>query len=397
MAPLTLPHFLDGSALEIRYFRSPLLLTLSSELDRCQVVERAVRSLRIVQLDDVTPIASIPARCAIGGIPGTVSRCGFIDSPSATGSRFFTVVLTRVPTKWDRSALNSAKRRHRQLERAAVERTDERLRIVSDELWGRVKARQKRRTLEVGVKVKTGLRRHVRPTKYLLSGLLRCAACEASFVISGGGRRYGYRYQCASHVNGGKDACSVSLSVPRERVEGAIIECVYTDLLKPGRLLELEKRFDSATAIRVDHSARIAELEKQEHRLAAAIAEGGDMAALVGALKKVQAEREGLHRAAAAPRPAAKQRTETVEQRIERMQARLAEGGEVARAALAELFPTAIRLTPDVSGWYLWAMFEADIAPLVTQAERFAECGFEDLDAVETPALVGVCGSGGRI
>ena len=117
-------------------------------------------------------------------------------------------------TEWKRSAANSSVRRVKVLEQARVERTDERLRIVSDELWQRAKARQQLQARELGVRVQRGLRTRRNKTKHLLSGLLRCEACRSAFALSNG-----TRYQCASHHGGGVDACSISLSVPRERVE----------------------------------------------------------------------------------------------------------------------------------------------------------------------------------
>ena len=69
---------------------------------------------------------------------------------------------------------------------------------------------------------------------------------------------------------------------------------------------------------------------------------------------------------------------EPVERRVARARAALAECGEAARAMLREMFPDAIRLTPDVSGRYMWAMFDADIAPLLDAEERFRACGFQD-------------------
>jgi len=46
---------------------------------------------------------------------------------------------------------------------------------------------------------------------------------------------------------------------------------------------------------------------------------------------------------------------------------------------LREPLPDAIQLWPDGCGRYLWAMFDADIAPLLHAEERFRECGFTDL------------------
>ena len=231
-------------------------------------------------------------------------------------------------------------------------RTDERLRIVSDDLWKRVKARQVLQSRSAGERVKTGLSRR-RPGKYLLTGLLRCAACEASFQLSNG-----TRYQCASHHNGGDSACAVSLTVPRLTLEQAILNCVHADLLNPGRLSELEKWFTVAQPARVDTSALLAKLTKQERNLTAAIADGGDIPALLGALKEVQAERAKLQ-ATSGVVPisvARKAATEPVERRAERMRAKLAQGGEVARSVLAELFPQSIWLQAESDRVY--AQFE---------------------------------------
>jgi hypothetical protein len=57
------------------------------------------------------------------------------------------------------------------------------------------------------------------PAKYLLSGSLRCEAGRPPFAL-----RNGTRYQCSSHHEGGEGACSVSLSGPRDRIEGVFID-----------------------------------------------------------------------------------------------------------------------------------------------------------------------------
>lgn len=59
-------------------------------------------------------------------------------------NRRYIGVVTWGRTEWRRSAADSSVRRVKVLEQARVERTDERLRIVSNESWQRVKARQAR-------------------------------------------------------------------------------------------------------------------------------------------------------------------------------------------------------------------------------------------------------------
>jgi site-specific DNA recombinase len=254
-------------------------------------------------------------------------------------------------SEWKRSAADSAKRRHRMLKAgSAHETTDERLQLVPTALWDRVKARQELRSHEVGVRVKGGLRRHVRPSKYLLSGLLRCAACESSFVLSNGSR-----YQCATHVNG--DACGVTLSLPRERAERRILDCIEVDLLNPARLADLEARYRSeGVRPAVDHSRRIAELNREIQNIGDAIAKGLVSDALAGRLQAAEVERGRLIAAQAKPTGEPRMPSSaTLERRVESMRKRLASGGEVARHVLRELLPKGIWLQPDESGKFLWA------------------------------------------
>ena len=111
---------------------------------------------------------------------------------------------------------------------------------MSDELWQRVKARQEQQADRLGTRVIGGLRKNRsgagRPSKYMLSGLLRCSECHGGFVLASG-----VRYHCASHVNGGDAACKVILSVPRYRVEKLILD--FTEHELPRILTEAEARY----------------------------------------------------------------------------------------------------------------------------------------------------------
>jgi site-specific DNA recombinase len=287
---------------------------------------------------------------------------------------------------WIRSAADSAHRRAVVNPRSEwIEQRDEALRIVSDALWQRVKARQEQRGRDIGVKVKTGLRRHVRPTKYLLSGLLRCAACEAAFVLSNG-----ERYQCVTHVNG--DACDVVISLPRDRAERIIMECVQTELLSPAKLAELEKRYRSSVEHPpVDHSRRIAELDREVHNIGDAIAKGLVSEALASRLQAAEADRARLIALQQKPtREPGKLSAATIERRVEMMRKRLAEGGEIARGALREVLPNPIWLEPDVSGRFLWATFRDGVGAALFERE-------DVLGSFPIVGKVGECGSGGAL
>jgi site-specific DNA recombinase len=253
-------------------------------------------------------------------------------------------------SEWKRLAADSAKRRHKLLDKASNERADERLRIVSDELWQRVKDRQACRTRQVGVRVKSGLRRHVRPVKYLLSGLLRCSACESTFVLSNGSR-----YQCATHVNG--DACKVTQSLPRERAERIILDCVETELFDPARLTELESRYESAAPVVVDNGPRIAKLKREIDHMIKAIAGGLNSSALATELRAAEAELATLQVIIPAKVSARRTAREPLEKRRARMLDRLRQGGEIARGVLQEVFPDSIWLEADPTRGFFWAVF----------------------------------------
>ena len=95
-----------------------------------------------------------------------------------------------------------------------------------------------------------------------------------------------------------------------------------------------------------------------------------------------------------------------IERRVQEIKRRLAEGGDVARATLREIFPNAINLEPDESGGHLWAVFLDDE---VTRISLLYDSTDELLDAqaaatlaafsqaAEALARVGNNGSGGRI
>lgn len=133
------------------------------------------------------------------------------------------------------------------------------MRIVSQDLWVRVKARQQRQSACLGVPVRKALRQRRSPSKYLLSGSLRCEACRAACALSNG-----TRYQCSSHHDGGDDACTISLSVPRDRIERVFLDYIASPEL-PRQLAELEARWlSSQTAQQIDYRPRIVDLSSSE-------------------------------------------------------------------------------------------------------------------------------------
>ncbi len=132
--------------------------------------------------------------------------------------------------QWKRGAADSKKRTavvvaDRDL---WVTHVEPRLRIVSDELWERVKARQ---TNQAPASLGAGKSRAGRPAGTLLSGLLLCGDCGSRFVASD--QR---SYQCATRTYGGLSGCSNALRVNRERAERRITEYLSEELLSPAAI-----------------------------------------------------------------------------------------------------------------------------------------------------------------
>ena len=101
------------------------------------------------------------------------------------------------------------------------------LRIVPQDVWDAVKARQAQIRQE-SERLREALKNpdsRSHSGKYLLSGLLKCGCCGANFTIYGA-----YTYACASNINRGEVVCSNGLRVPRQFVEKRLIEAIRGNL-----------------------------------------------------------------------------------------------------------------------------------------------------------------------
>ena len=121
------------------------------------------------------------------------------------------------------------------------------LRIVSDELWERVKSRQ-RQLAEAAAKKqavasdKPGTDNNLNAThraKYLLAGLLKCGACGSTYSIIGKDR-----YGCANHRRG-TGLCSNSKTIIRQVVEERVLGCLRDKLLSPVQVDRFIKEFEA--------------------------------------------------------------------------------------------------------------------------------------------------------
>jgi hypothetical protein len=235
------------------------------------------------------------------GIHGNPARgLGILNNELYRG----TVIWNR--SRWIRSAADSNKRRSVQNPRKDwIVRQDERLRIVSDALWQRVKQRQTDQAHAVGARVKRGLSkaeagRTGAGPKFLLSSLLRCAHCGSSYAIAG--RNV---YACSGHTNGGNALCSNDATLQRHVAEFEVLAGIKRELRSPEVIDEICRRLRAALrkpkATIPENQARIAQLKTEIGNIADAIAVGGLRASptLTARLAAAETELERLEAASA--------------------------------------------------------------------------------------------------
>jgi len=112
------------------------------------------------------------------------------------------------------------------------------LRIVSDELWARVKARQQA-IHEGSTAIRAALHDNARVgrgPKYLFSGLLVCGECGHKFVITDP-----RRYACSGWLYRGLSVCSNTIKVSRALIESQLLKSFQEDLFTEEGLALFEK------------------------------------------------------------------------------------------------------------------------------------------------------------
>ena len=167
------------------------------------------------------------------------------------------------------------------------------LRIVSEELWQRVKARQheseKRRTKGQ----RGGATRHA----YLFSGLLRCAECGAHYTARGGGR-----YVCSFHKNRGPTVCGNSRVVRRDVLEQRLLRVIEREILSPEAVAYLTEKVNGAlqranhrgTSARRALEAELREAEREAENIKQAVRHGRATATLLEMLEAAEAKIQRL-------------------------------------------------------------------------------------------------------
>ncbi|MDH5305181.1 MAG: recombinase family protein [Gammaproteobacteria bacterium] len=170
------------------------------------------------------------------------------------------------------------------------------LRIVDDDLWNRVQSR----LTDVRKKShKANKRSRGRPSKYLLSGIMKCGACGANFIM-----RDSRSYMCSSHANSGPNLCRNSIRVKRTIAEQVILEKIKEKLLGHDTkryiaeqvkraIRELEKQPDDTARL----SNRLRTIDGKLAKVADAIESVGISGTLAVRLNQLEAERTETEKA----------------------------------------------------------------------------------------------------
>ena len=146
------------------------------------------------------------------------------------------------------------------------------LAIIDRDLWARVQARKSGRATRDPAQ-----RARMKRQPHVLSGLLKCGRCGASYTSLSAGRLV-----CAAYREKGRTACSNNRHVSRAEVERRVLGGLSRQLLTPEAVALYVRAYHQAWQAEVEARAdrrqplekRLAEIQRQIRRLVDAIAQG---------------------------------------------------------------------------------------------------------------------------
>jgi DNA invertase Pin-like site-specific DNA recombinase len=190
----------------------------------------------------------------------------------------------------------SGKRRSRlNPEKDWITREVPQFRIIPQEVWEAVKARQSEMARETRPDTNRKDFWELQRPRYLLSRLMKCGACGASYT------KYGLnRFGCAAARD--RATCTNHLTIRGDDVELAILAGLKERLMQPALFETFAREFTTEVnrqrgALASEKKARQGELErtsKQIDKLVEAIIEGADALAVNAKLKLLEEQRAAL-------------------------------------------------------------------------------------------------------
>ncbi|MGJ5181779.1 recombinase family protein [Bradyrhizobium oligotrophicum] len=176
------------------------------------------------------------------------------------------------------------------------------LRIVDDELWQAVKAKQKE-IAEKFVNVTTAVREHhsnkginsARRPKSLFSGLVFCGRCDGPCSLRGADR-----FVCSAHVSNG--SCTNGSTLKRSELEQRVLEGLKDRLLAPDVVAEAMRAY-AEELNRLNRERRasgdawraeLAKVEKQIQGIVEAVKDGLFQRSMIAAMDTLEARKDEL-------------------------------------------------------------------------------------------------------
>ena len=141
-------------------------------------------------------------------------------------------------------------------------------------------------------------------SKYLLTGLVKCGLCGGSLYVKSSSRKgqRAFSYGCMTFHLRGRAACTNSLLVPMEAANEAVLKVLGQDVLHPDvtdtvvrkAVAKFRASQQQKKKNRQQYYERIAQVDAELRRLVSAISVGGDIPALVEAVKECNDRRASL-------------------------------------------------------------------------------------------------------
>src|SRR6266404_2104218 len=202
------------------------------------------------------------------------------------------------------------------------------LRIVDDDLWRQVKARQKEARIEMGKNESGNGLNRIHRRKFLLSELLVCGQCGRRYTVVGKDR-----YGCATRR--AKGTCDNLHTITRQRIETRVLGGLKHKLMAPELIAEFIRAYQAEiNGAAKAAAARGGELKREAEGVARKIA--GIMAAI----------EDGMYT------PVLKERMKALEGRKAEIEGLLADAGA----------PSVIRIHPNMAEVYRLKVAELEIA-----------------------------------
>jgi site-specific DNA recombinase len=209
------------------------------------------------------------------------NRCSFIKDPS-TGKR---LARPNPPDKWE-----------------VVDVPD--LRIISNELWERVKTRQREVHIEIGRDEKGNALNRAHRKKFIFSGLLKCGECGGNYTMSGKDR-----YSCSTRRT--KGTCTNKITITRQAVEERIFSGLGNKLMMPELLDVFVKSYNAEIKLQrndIDQERRALgkELNRVERKIAGilkAIEDGMYSASMKDRMATLEKQKSTLQHELSKPEP----------------------------------------------------------------------------------------------